>query len=197
MEEGVNAVLKAAELIPRLQKLAGEVNSRRYHLQGTDTIMKSRFSINKCVGYIANNSIPDRCEVLIDRRFTPAETAEQTEGEIQEVIDGLKAEDPEFDAEMYVDSENMAMLSVSPADSELVKTIQRVAQGVIGVKPMPQGGSHSSDHGWFVGRHHRPVASYGIGGVGGHSANERVRVEDVILTTKVYALLMLNLLGAE
>ena len=78
-----------------------------------------------------------------------------------------------------------------------MKSIQRSAEKVIGFRPEPAGGSHSSDHGWFVARHGKPFASYGIGGVGTHSANERIEVEDVILTTKVYALAMLDLLGAE
>lgn len=197
VEQGVNAVIKAAKLINHLEKLADIVNARRHHLPRTDTIMKSRFSINKCVGYIANNSIPDSCEILIDRRFTPAETADQTEKEIQEVIDRLKNEDPNFDADIYTDTENMAMLSVSPPDSILVQSMQKAAEKVAGIKPNPIGGSHSSDHGWFVSKHHRPVASYGIGGVGAHSANERIKVEDVILTTKVYALIILDLLGVE
>jgi len=193
LEEGINAVVKASELIRRLSILADEVNRRRYHLPGTDTTMVSRFSINKCVGYVAGNIVPDSCEVLIDRRFTPAETAEQIGEEIQKVIDGLKAEDPEFDAELIFSSG--MELSVSPADSEIVKSIQRVAEKVVGFKPKPAGGSHSSDHGWFVSKHHKPVASYGIGGVGSHMADEYVGVEDIIKTTKLYALLMLDLLG--
>lgn len=195
LEEGVNAVVKAAELVRRLQRLGDEVNSRRYHLPGTDTVMRSRLSINKCVGYVAGNSVPDKCEVMIDRRFTPGEDANQIEREFQRVLDDLKVEDPKFDAEMSM-SEGMEV-SVAPADSELVKSIQRVAEKVVGCRPKPVGGSHSSDHGWFVSRHHKSMASYGIGGVGGHTANERIRIEDVILTTKVYALLMLDLLGAE
>ena len=193
LEEGINAVVKASELIQRLRVLADEVNHRRYHLPGTDTVMVSRFSINKCVGHVAGNIVPDSCEMLVDRRFTPAETAEQIEEEIQMVIEGLKAEDPEFDAELNFSSG--MELSVSPADSELVKSIQRVAERVVGFKPRPAGGSHSSDHGWFVSKHHKPVASYGVGGVGSHMADEHVGVEDVIKTTKLYALLMLDLLG--
>lgn len=195
LENGVNAVVKAAELIRRLQKLADEVNPRRYPLQGTDTVMKSRFSINRCVGYVGGNIVPDSCEIRIDRRFTPGEKAEQIEREIQRVIDGLKAEDPEFDAELYISSG--MELSVSSAESEIVKSVQRAAEKIIGFKPKPAGGSHSSDHGWFVSKHHKPVASYGIGGVGGHMADERIKVEDIILTTKVYALLMLDFLGTE
>jgi len=88
-------------------------------------------------------------------------------------------------------------VSVSPADSEIVKSFQRAVEKVIGIIPLPRGGSHSSDHGYFVTKHGKPVASYGIGGAGTHMANEHIAVEDVILTTKAYALTMLDILGAE
>jgi succinyl-diaminopimelate desuccinylase len=195
LEDGLNAVVKAAELIGRYGKLADEVNSREYHLPGTDTVMRSRFSINKCEGYVATNCVPDRCEVIIDRRVTPAEDLKEAKEEILQVIEEMKAEDPEFEAEMAF---NPRMdVSVSPADSEIVKSFQRAAEKVVGMTPTPQGGSHSSDHGYFVTKHGKPVASYGIGGVGTHMANEHIAVEDIILTTKVYALTMLDLLGVE
>jgi len=195
LEDGVNAVVKAAELIRRLQRLGDEVNSRRYRLPGTDSIMKSRFSINKCVGYVADNNVPDLCEIRVDRRFTPAEDPERIDGEFREVIEGLKADDQNFDCELIIRPGNPG--SSSPASSEIVRSIQRAAEKVTGIRPKPVGGSHSSDHAYFVSRYHKPVASYGIGGVGGHSADEHIGVEDVISTTKVYALVMLGLLGAE
>ncbi len=188
-------MVKAAKLITRLQELADEVNQRRYPLPGTDTVMKSRFSINRCVGYVAHNNVPDRCEILVDRRYTPGEKEEQIDNEFRDVINAMKDEDPEFDAELDIRSGNR--VSVAPADSEIVGSIQRAAERVLGFRPKPAGGSHSSDHGWFVARHGKPFASYGVGGTGVHSANERIDVEDVILTTKVYALTMLDLLGTE
>jgi len=195
LEDGINAVVKAAKLITRLQELADEVNKRKYPLPGTKTVMKSRFSINKCVGYVAHNNVPDSCEILVDRRYTPGETEGQIDKEFKGVLKAMKAEDPEFDAELDMRSGNR--VSVALADSEIVKSIQRSAERVLGFKPKPAGGSHSSDHGWFVARHGKPFASYGIGGTGVHSANERINVEEVILTTKVYALTMLDLLGSE
>lgn len=68
---------------------------------------------------------------------------------------------------------------------------------VVGFTPKPRGGSPSSDHAWFVSRYHKPVASYGIGSENSHMSNERIKVEDVILTTKVYALTILDIMGAE
>jgi acetylornithine deacetylase/succinyl-diaminopimelate desuccinylase family protein len=195
LEDGINAVEKAAELIVRLKKLGDEVNKREYPLPGTDTIMMSRFSVNKCTGYVATNCVPDKCEIIIDRRTTPGENIEDAEREIRRVVEEMAAEDPEFEAEV---SFNPRMdVSVSPADSELVKSFQRAAEKIVGIKPVPVGGSHSSDHGYFVTKHGKPVASYGTGGAGTHMANEHIAVEDIILTTKVYALTMLDLLGAE
>ncbi|MDQ1280633.1 MAG: putative succinyl-diaminopimelate desuccinylase [Thermoproteota archaeon] len=197
VEDGVNAVVKAAELIRRLQVLAYEVNKREYPLPDTDTIMKSRFSINKCVGYVSPNTVPDRCELIIDRRFTPLETWEQTEKEIKKVFDQCKADDPEFCGEVSMDSNDWYELSVAPTDSSIVKSIQDAAEKIVGFKPKPAGGSHSSDHGFWSSKYHKPFAGYGISGSISHASNERTKVEDVIKTTKVYALLMLDLLGTN
>jgi succinyl-diaminopimelate desuccinylase len=193
LENGVNAINKACKLATRLKKLGDEVNLRRYPLPGTETVMMSRFSLNKFEGYVANNSVPDAVKMIVDRRYTPAESLEQAGEEIQKVIDELKAEDPDFDADLVV--EGRMDLSVSPPDSKIVKSIQRSAEKLVGMVPRPRGGSHSSDHGHFVTLHHKPVASYGIGGSGGHMANENTNVEDVITTTKVYALILMDLLG--
>lgn len=193
--ERSNAILEAAKLIPRLQELADEVRTRKYLLPGTDSTMRSRFSINKCHAYLADNFPPKVCEIHIDRRWTPAETPESIAREVQEVIDELKKEDPMFDAELKV-VPGMD-LSVSPADSHLVKSIQKCAKKLIGFEPKPVGGSHSSDHGYFNTKYGKPLASYGIGGMGTHTTNERIKVEDVILTAKLHCLVMTDLLGTD
>ncbi|MFP3951761.1 MAG: M20 family metallopeptidase [Candidatus Bathyarchaeia archaeon] len=195
LEEGVNAVVKAAGLIMKLKELADDVNSRAYHLPGTDSIMRSRFSINKCMGYVANNNVPDECEVYIDRRYTPAETKEQIDEEYEGVINEALQEDPDLSLDYDIHEGNL--VSVAPPDSEIVRGIQAAAEEVLGFRSQPTGGSHSSDHGWFVAKHGKPYASYGVGGEGIHSANERIKLEDVIYTTKVYALSMINILGTR
>ena len=195
LEQGVNAAVHAAALITELQRHADQVNTREYHLPGTDSVMKSRFSVNRVHGHVANNNVPDTCEIYVDRRYTPGETEEQVDQEYADVIRRAKAANPALEVEYRVQPGNL--VSVAPADSPIVKGIQKAAERVIGYTPKPVGGSHSSDHGWFVRRHGKPFASYGIGGEGLHGANERIKVEDVIATTKVYALSMINILGAE
>ncbi|MCW4050426.1 MAG: M20/M25/M40 family metallo-hydrolase, partial [Candidatus Bathyarchaeota archaeon] len=150
---------------------------------------------NKVHGYVANNNVPDACEIYVDRRYTPGETEEQIDNEYAEVIARAKAANPALDLEYKVQPGNL--VSVAPADSPLVMGIQKAAEQVIGYKPKPVGGSHSSDHGWFVKRHGKPFASYGIGGEGIHGANERIKIDDLIATTKVYALSMMYILGVS
>ncbi len=169
------------------------MNKRTFPVPGTDTIMKSRFSINKCIGYVATNNVPEKCEIRIDRRYTPGEKIEDVQKEIQDVLDKFVADDPEYNVTVNYVMGNP--VSYSPPDSDLVKAIQKAAKSVVGFTPKPQGGSHSSDHGWFVKQYAKPIASYGIGGTGSHGANERIAVEDVILSTKVYALTIMNIMG--
>jgi acetylornithine deacetylase/succinyl-diaminopimelate desuccinylase family protein len=195
LELGVNAVVNAAKLVQGLHEFADVVNKREYHLPGTESVMKSRFSINKIHGYVAHNNVPDKCEIRIDRRYTPGETEEQVDKEYADVIAKAKKKNPDLSVEYQILPGNL--VSVAPADSKIVIGIQAAAEKVIGYKPKPVGGSHSSDHGWFVRRHGKPFASYGIGGEGVHSANERIKIEDIIATTKVYALSMIGILGVD
>jgi len=193
--DGVNAIHGAAELVLRLKELSDKVNRREYHLPGTDSVMVSRFSMNRIHAYVADNAVPDQCELRIDRRFTPAESPEQVEDEIRQIVDGMKKKDPSFEAEVSV-APGMD-LSVSDPNSDLVRAIQRCAEKVIGSVPRPAGGSHSSDHGFFNTKYRKPVASYGIGGMSSHSPNERIKTEDVILSAKVWTLLMAELVGVQ
>ncbi len=194
LEEGLNAIVDTAALITEFQNLADQVNARTYSLPGTDSVMKSRFSVNRVHGGVANNNVPDTCEIYIDRRYTPAETEDQIDAEYAEAIRHAKQKNPRLQVQYKIEKGNL--VSVAPADTPLVKAIQRAAQAV-GYTAKPVGGSHSSDHGWFVRRHGKPFASYGIGGEGAHAPNERIKAEDLISTTKAYALSMINLLGAE
>ena len=46
--------------------------------------------------------VPDRCNIVFDRRLVPTETPEDAVREIQEIIDRLEAEDPDFHASVKI-----------------------------------------------------------------------------------------------
>lgn len=201
-EEGLNAAVKAAKLILRLNELGQEVNNRRLKFKAGDVEIegRARFSINLVHAFTTGNNVPDICTIQIDRRIIPQhETYKSAQVEIQAVVDKLRNEDPEFDAEVVWNPEGWMHSSVSVPDSPLVKALQRSGEKVLGFTPTintgPTGGS--SDHGWFNSKYpDRPFAGYGVSRGGNtHSYDEYVTIDGLIDSTKVYAFLMMDLLG--
>ena len=194
-ERGVNAILKAVKLITRLQELSDEVNERTYLIPETEIEMKSRFSINVIHAEVGVNNLPDHCILLIDRRITAGETFEEATEEIQTIINSLQNEDSSFKAKLSWQEDTWMPLSLSPVDSSVVKGIQKAVESVMGFTPLVGSLNGSCDHGWFNKMIKKPIATYGIAeGVNAHSPNEALRIKDLINTTKVYALAMVNLL---
>lgn len=201
-DQGLNAAVKAAKLVLRLEELREEVNNRRLKFKAGDVEIegRGRFSINLVHAFTTGNNVPDRCVVQIDRRLIPThETFESGQAEIQAVVDKLKGEDPDFDAKVVWNPERWMNFSVSVPDSPLVKALQRSVKKVLGFTPPIGTGptGSSSDHGWFKFKYpDRPFAAYAIGRGGNlHTYNEYVTIDGLIETTKIYALLMMDLLG--
>ncbi len=94
---GVNAVLKATKLIEKVE----EKFAKEYKIDeklGKASIALTVISCSPgamCV-------VPDRCNVIYDRRLVPTETPEDALNEIQRIIDDLTAEDPDFRARVTV-----------------------------------------------------------------------------------------------
>ena len=93
--------------------------------------------------------------------------------------------------------------SISTPDNELVRALQRSAKKVIDFEPIASNkmGGGSSDHCWYSQKYPgRPFISYGIGRGGvnqSHSYNEYVTIDGLMDTTKVFALLLIDLLGID
>jgi acetylornithine deacetylase len=212
-EKGINAIVKAAKVIPRLQKLADVVNARtyQYNLPGLNSVVNARFSINVVYagwgdetvrdGVISGNTVPDKCVIEIDRRITPGENPDQVTAEIQEVVDETSHEDPEFKAEVTWDPKESTPGSISPTDSPLAKVVQKAATRVLGFIPSFEGMSTSSDFANFTHKTKRPQVGYGFltqpPGQSAHGPNEAFVVKDLLKSAKIYALTIAELLEAS
>jgi acetylornithine deacetylase/succinyl-diaminopimelate desuccinylase family protein len=201
-DQGVNAAVKAVKLINRLQELREDVNSRRDRFKSGDFEIegKGRLSINLVHAFLTGNNVPDSCIVQVDRRFIPqVESFESTEAEIQAIVDDLKREDPEFDADVEFVPERWFNPSVSKIDPTLVGALQDSVSKVLGFTPEVNDavGGGSSDNAWYNMKYRdRAFVSYGCGHGGNvHTYNEYVTVDGLIDNTKVYALFLMDLLG--
>lgn len=78
-ELGVNAIYHMAALMPLLERYAEELRSSRSHpLLGPATM-----SVGLIAGGTSVNTVPERCQVEIDRRVLPGERAADAPGELE------------------------------------------------------------------------------------------------------------------
>jgi putative selenium metabolism hydrolase len=96
---GVNAMTKAAKLIVEVEKAIWS-NGHEDAALGKSGIALTMLEIEPCELCI----VPNKCTIVYDRRLVPEETVEGAVKEMQEIIDRLAAEDPEFTATVEVNA---------------------------------------------------------------------------------------------
>lgn len=95
-ELGRNAIVDMATVIGRLDAYAAELSAREPHpLCGHARVTAAVIS-----GGTIASTVPDRCELEIDRRTLPGETPEQVLTELAVLLDPLVAADPGFRYEL-------------------------------------------------------------------------------------------------
>jgi putative selenium metabolism hydrolase len=83
-EKGINAIYEMAEIIQRVEKTNLELMKRTGR---HGTLVLSRISSTSA----SLNAVPSECEVYLDRRMVPGETAESIKTEMDQLITGKNA----------------------------------------------------------------------------------------------------------
>jgi len=94
---GINAVNKATKFIDKVEEYM-EANYKIDEDLGRSSIALT--IINCTPGALC--IVPDRCQITYDRRFVPEEDAEQCVKQIQQIIDEISKEDPNFRASVEI-----------------------------------------------------------------------------------------------
>lgn len=94
---GINAIYKA---LPLLEKLKNELDPS---LAADPELGKAAATVTilSCSPG-ALSIIPDKCFISIDRRLIPGESIDQAVSQIQDILNELAADDPEFKAEVCI-----------------------------------------------------------------------------------------------
>ena len=140
-------------------------------------------------------NVPDRCRLLLDRRFLIEEDLTEVKAEIVAVLDDLTRTRPGF---RYKVSDVMEVQpTLTPEDADVVKAVADGIQRVLGQAPklVVSPGTYDQKHIHRIG-HLKECIAYGPGILDlAHQPDEYVDIEHLVAATKVMAASALRLLG--
>lgn len=186
--EGSNAISHMVRVLAEVEQRVGT----RLRSLSHPLVPPPSLSIGTIRGGVATNVVPDWCEVTIDRRTLPNERIPEAVAEFERVIEELRREDAELQADVEV-------LQAGPPietqqDALLVRTAQAVARE-LDLSPELVGYHQASD-GRFFAERGTPTVLFGPGDPElAHTPNEFIDVNEVVTAAKFYALLGLRTLS--
>jgi succinyl-diaminopimelate desuccinylase len=191
--KGINAVEKMANVIQELKKLREGFKKKVSAMPLSDPLCKHpTLTIGGTIhGGIKTNVIPDRCVMTIDRRVIYEETPKEAREEVEAVLRDMAERDPEFSYETRV--VNRIEPSYTPESSEIVGTLKKNVKALLGKDAQISYGGGYTDM-WYFNKI-MPMAHYGVNLSGqAHTADEHLKLDDLITGTKVIALTAIDLL---
>jgi len=197
---GDNAIYTAARLVFGLELLAGQLGSDDFLGSGTLVVTDISSSAS------SRNAVPDRCELIIDRRLTLGENETMALAEIQRVIarEGVQAEVEvtDYHATSYTGYDCHARefypAWVMAKDHPLVMAAASAVRAQLNRRPRVTCWDFSTEGVYTAGVAGIPSVGFGPGDPRqAHTADEHVRLADVHAAAEVYAWLALELLGAK
>jgi acetylornithine deacetylase len=185
-KEGINAIVKMAQVIARLEEQMQPRLSRTSHpLVGPATL-----SIGKIEGGIQINIVPDRCTIELDRRLIPGEEAQSVLASFEELLAETRREDPQLQVSME-DPFLVDYPLETEEREEVVEVAKQAISEVLGkakVKGVPYGTDGSK-----TARAGIPTIVLGPGSIDqAHTAAEFVEIEQVVKAAEIYARMMLS-----
>jgi succinyl-diaminopimelate desuccinylase len=140
--------------------------------------------------------VPDRCRLLLDRRFLLEEDLSEVKAEVGALLEGLARERPGF---RYRLRDVMEVLPTqTPPDAPVVRAVAEAIEQVLRKQPafIASPGTYDQKHIQRIA-HLEGCIAYGPGILElAHQPDEYVVIDDLVTSAKVMALATLRLLGA-
>ena len=131
--KGINAINHAAHFCCLYEKLSQTLTLRPHPVLGP-----ADASVTLISGGTRQNTIPENCQVLIDRRLLPGEAKEIADSELHEITEELKTLCPDVNIE-NIEVVVSTVPSETKPDEEIVKTALEALGSVSGETETPQG----------------------------------------------------------
>jgi acetylornithine deacetylase len=175
---GIDAITHAGLLLAELDQLERTRDSGpRHRLLGRGSLHASKIR-----GGVGMSTYPEECELAIERRTLPGESAEEALREISDACQRVKARRPEFDARVTLSTAQLP--SDVPPDAPIVRRL-RSALEQENIPVRIEGLSAWTDAA-LLNEAGIPAICFGPGDIAlAHAAEEFVPVEEIGVATTV------------
>ena len=188
-EKGVNAVYAASEYALRIERL-----SKRFKIKHK-LLGKPSLAVTIFRGGVKDNVIPDRCELIINRRTLPNEDLETIVNRLRDLAEKV-SEKRRIKAAVKIDRYLPA--SETDRNEEIVKAGLRAVSKVLGKRARPRGFQALCDMTFLVHKANIPCIILGPGRLEeAHVVDEWVGIDQLINGSKIYRELIMDLIGSR
>ena len=183
---GRNAVTAASRIVVELEATGSEVSKRSHPVFGPPSL-----TVGTMHGGTRPYVVPDRCEIEVDRRLNPGESAEQVVDELQSAIARVKESLPWLEAEVIAGPDYIPF--EIPQDHVLVRSMSKAMEAA-GLPPRTSSWRAASDAGFLVHGAGIPCVLFGPGDIeqAAHRPDEWIDLEDLDVAQRVFEHLILK-----
>lgn len=186
--KGVNAIYMMSNVIDELKRLS-EILERRNPCNG----IAPSLAITLIKGGTAENIIPDRCEITVDRRTTWNETQKGVEEEITSILKNLEKKEKE----VIFSFEKITAINAwrVPESSKLLKHAEKAYKKCFGIIPEMQDLGATCEAVLFSDRGIDTIV-FGPGNIiNAHTKNEYVEIDQLSMASSYYNSLIREVIG--
>jgi acetylornithine deacetylase/succinyl-diaminopimelate desuccinylase-like protein len=180
-ELGHNAIVDMARILPVIaDAIEPRLNERIHPVLGTAT-----WNVGTVHGGTAVNVVPDLCEIEIDRRLIPGDTAEQVVSHVNTALEKLQETDPDLRIEYDPPFVDIPAIE-TPEESPIVQAAKQ-AVAAVGRPYTPEGVAYATDAAMLTGIGGIPAVVLGPGNIArAHTNNEWIEIEELEAAVGIY-----------
>jgi acetylornithine deacetylase/succinyl-diaminopimelate desuccinylase family protein len=189
---GINAIFKMRRILEALEGYVDGLDTRRHPLIGPPS-----GAVTLIRGGQKESAVPDRCEIVLDRRMVPGESEAEVVADIKAVVGREAAADPELRVSIEGYLPTSGPPSETPRDARLVRLAEEAVRDGTGRTAEVYGAGFGCDM-----THFRSVGAeavvVGPGDIDrAHRPDEYIEIDELLEGVRVYAALLRRLLRPE
>ena len=183
---GRNAVVEMQDVVAEIESLSGRIAERVDPLLG-----RASLAITLIAGGIARNVIPPSCTISIDRRFLPAEKADEVREEIRTALDALGGR-----IDLSIEPVSVAESAATGNDEPVVLNALRARDIETGTRSTAKGFGACCDMWHLKNTGGIPTVILGPGSLGqAHTVDESIAVAELEQAVRIYRRIVLEWLS--